>query len=461
MQIKSIWRAITRFFTLTNTTLDRYPWLYWSLAGLFLVTAGIFRLWAAPISAGVDIGQFWGFAKLFEIYGLDFYRFADGTDPILPVNGWGFVYPPIWLLILRGALFASPGSIATASMVDVSWRVAMKAPIIASDIAIGGLLFWAVPGSRIQKLLLGSLWLIHPTSWYNSSIFGQFDAIAAVFLLASVILFARGKDWPAFIFAGLAVLTKQHTALAVLLMLVVLARQLDRRKFIAGCIIMVAMGILVSFPFVITGNFPDYLRSVFLPAQAPGYQLPLVYTFSGSGAVITYLHEIFNWDIERLFMLNTPILVLTTIGAAILCYVKKIKIEQAALVGILLFVALFYRVNYQYLVIYIPIAIFAFACTKKRLERIFAACLVVVPAIWLWLMDVYFWFWYLDPGTDEVPPILKWLGLTNYVPDIYYVVLAGVLMLLSLAYVVVVFRNRHKTDVDEALRRELILDHTG
>jgi hypothetical protein len=457
MQIKRVWQAIIRFFKLINATLDRHPWLYWGLVGVFLAVAGIFRLWAAPISAGVDIGQFWGFAKLFESHGLDFYRFADGTNPILPVNGWGFVYPPIWLLFLRGALFASPDSLATASMVDVSWRVAMKVPIIASDIAIGGLLIWAVPGSKIQKLFLGSLWLIHPTSWYNSSIFGQFDAVAAVFLLVSVILFARGKNWPAFIFAGLAVLTKQHTALAVLLMLVVLARQLDRRRFLTGCAILIGMGILISAPFLLTGNFTDYLRSVLFPAQVPGYQLPLVYTFSGSGALITYLHEVFNWDIERLLILNTPIMVIATFGSAVLCYVKKIRIEQAALIGILLFVALFYRVNYQYLVIYIPIAIFALACTTRRLERSLAACLIVVPAIWLWLMDVSFWFWYLEPSTYEVPTILKWLGLTHYVPDIYYVILAGVLMLLSLAYVVVVFRRRPRMEVDEAPQREQII----
>jgi len=454
MRIKLIWQAITRFFRLINATLDHHSWLYWGLAGVFLAAAGFFRMWAAPLSAGVDIGQFWGFAKLFESHGLDFYRFADGTDPILPVNGWGYVYPPIWLLILRGALFVSPDSLATASLVDVSWRVAMKVPIIASDLAIGGLLFWAVPGSKIHKLFLGSMWLIHPTSWYNSSIFGQFDAVAAVFLLASVILFTRGKNWPAFVFAGLAVLTKQHTALAVLLMLVVLARQLDRRKFLTGCAILAGIGIIISAPFLVTGNFSGYLRSVLLPAQAPGYQLPLVYTFSGSGAIITYLHEVFHWEIERLLMLNAPILVIATIGGAILCYVKKVRIEQAALIGILLFVALFYRVNYQYLVIYIPIAIFALASTTKRLDKSLLACLIVIPAIWLWLMDVYFWFWYLEPSTYEVPPILKWLGLTHYVPDICYVILAGVLMLMSLAYVIVVFRRRPNLELDEALQRE-------
>jgi uncharacterized membrane protein len=454
MQIKQVWQSLRRLLKIINTTLDRYPWLYWCLVGVFMATAGYFRMWAAPISAGVDIGQFWGFAKLFEMHGLDFYRFADGTDPILPVNGWGYVYPPIWLLILRGALFVSPDSLATASMVDASWRVAMKLPIIASDIAIGGLIYWAIPGSKVQKIFLGSLWLIHPTSWYNSSIFGQFDAVAAVFLLASVILFARGKNWPAFVFAGLAVLTKQHTALAVLLMLVVLARQLDRRQFLTGCAILAGMGIIISVPFLLTGNFSGYLRSVLLPAQAPGYQLPLVYTFSGSGAIITYLHQVFNWDIERLFMLNSPILVIATIGTAILCYLKKIRIEQAALAGILLFIALFYRVNYQYLVIYIPIAIFALACTTKRWERSLTACLIIVPAIWLWLMDVYFWFWYLEPRVDDVPVILKWLGLTHYVPDIYYVILAGVLMLLSLAYVVVVFWRRPHPEIDETLQGE-------
>ena len=187
--------------------------IYIILFGVVLVVAAFIRLWAASISTGPDVAQFWAFAKVFQAHGLDFYRYADAQGDIFPMQGWGFVYPPVWLLILRVSLFLFRQVQRTRRyvMVDPGWRFAMKIPIIAADLAIGLLLYWAVPGSKRRKLLFASLWLLHPTAWFESGVFGQFDAVAAAFLLACVIFLIKGKDRLAFLFAGLAVMTKQHT----------------------------------------------------------------------------------------------------------------------------------------------------------------------------------------------------------------------------------------------------------
>ena len=378
------------------------------------------------------------------MHGLDFYQHADGYDSILATQGWGFVYPPIWLLLLRLALLASPGSLATADMVDSSWRLAMKTPIIAADLAIGLILVWAIPGSKLKRLLFASLWLFHPTSWYNSALFGQFDAIAAALLLASLIMFVRGKDRPGFILAGLAVLTKQHAALPALFMIAVASRQLSWRRFLADSAITVAIAVAISLPFVVGGTLVPYLRAVFLPAQQPGYQLPLVFAFSGSGAILTFLHETLDWSTEHYLIYNSPLLAATTVAALVICYVKRVRIEQAALIGILLFVGIFDRVNYQYLVIYIPLAIYCLALARSWLERSLTFALIIVPAAWVWLYDDTFWFRYLAPRVIETPLILEKLGLNHYVPDLVYVILAGALMSLCLAYVVAVLARRKK-----------------
>ena len=422
-------------------------WLFFVIAGLLVLLAGFIRAWAAPISAGPDVAQFWGFAKLFQIHGLSFYQHADGYDPILPTQGWAFVYPPIWLLVLRLALFASPGSLATSDLVDSSWRLAMKTPIIGADLAIGTLLLWAVPGSRLKKLFFATIWLFHPTSWYNSALFGQFDAIAAVFLVASLIMFVRGRDRPGFILATLAVMTKQHAALPALFMVVVMSRQLSLRRFLTNCGIAAAIVVAISAPFVTGGNLVPYLRSVLLPAQQPAYQLPLVFAFSGSGSVLTFLHEALGWNTEHFLIYNSPLLIAASVAALVICYVKRVRVEQAALIGILLFVGIFYRVNYQYLVIYIPIAIYCLAVSRSRVERSLTLALIIVPAAWVWLYDDTFWFRYLIPRVAETPPILEKLGLNHYVPDVVYVIMAGVLMCLCLAYVIVVLvRKRPKED---------------
>jgi hypothetical protein len=185
-----------------------------------------------------------------------------------------------------------------------------------------------------------------------------------------------------------------------------------------------------------------YLRAVLLPAQQPAYQLPLVFTFSGSGAIITYLHETWNWNTEHLLTINSPLLAASTAIALVVCYVKRVRVDRAALVGILLFVGLFYRVNYQYLVVYLPLAIFSLSLPQKWIERSLASALVIVPAAWIWLFDISFWFWGFSPRPRELPLILGKLGLTNYVPDVVFVAMATALMLLSLGYAATVLARR-------------------
>jgi uncharacterized membrane protein len=408
--------------------------------GLALVLAAYFRFWAATLSAGPDVPQFWAFAKVFQLHGLDFYRYADANLDIFPTQGWGFVYPPMWLLILRLALMATPMSSATAIMADSSWRLAMKTPIIAADLAIGCLLYWAVPGSKLRKLIFASLWLFHPTAWYNSAVFGQFDAIAAALLLASVIMLERGKDRIAFLLAGLAVLTKQHTLIPVAFMIAVSARKMGWRRLISNCAIMAGVVILFSIPFLITGNSYTYASSLILPGQAPGYQNPLMYAFSGSGALLTYLHNIFGWETSGFLNFNTPILLLALLAAFVLSYKRSISAVQGALIGSLIFISLFYRVNYQYLIIYIPLALLVASRTKYMSERIFTIVMALLPAAWLWLFDVSFWFNYVNPKNPWVTQILERIGLAHTgTPDYAFVSLALVLMCLFLAYIICAF----------------------
>jgi hypothetical protein len=405
-----------------------------------LVLATFIRFWAAPLSAGPDVPQFWAFAKVFQEHGLDFYRYADASLDTFPYSGWGFFYPPLWLLILGLALLFVPSSSATEVVVDTGWRIAMKTPIIMADLTIGILLYWAVPGSKTRKLLFASLWLFHPTAWYESAVFGQFDAIAAALLLSSVIMLKRGKDKLAFLLAGLAVMTKQHTFISIILMVITSARYMSKRRLLTNCSIAGGGLLLLSIPFLLTGNFYSYARSLFLPGSPPGYQSPLCFTFSGSGALLTYLHDVFGLDTSGLFPFALPMLVIALIIAAVLSYKRSITPLQGALAGFLIFVSLSYRVNYQYLVVYIPLAILLASQTHYRSEKVFALVLAMLPAAWVWLANMPWWFIGYEPKFFGVTPILARIGLfERYLPDYAYVSLAVVLMCLSLAYVVCVF----------------------
>lgn len=409
-------------------------------AGAVFIMAAFFRFWAAPLSAGPDVAQFWAFADRFDEHGLDFYQYADAKDGTFPFWGWSYVYPPIWLLVLGLSRFFVPSSFASVDAIDEGWRIAMKTPVIGADLIIGGLIYWAVPGSKWKKLIFTSLWLFHPTAWYESAVFGQFDAIAAMFLLGSVIMLSRGSDRIAFALAGLALMTKQHTFLPILMMIVVSTRLMDWRRLAGNCSIMLGIVLAFSLPFLVIGNVRAYTDAIFTPGQAPGYQYPLVYAFSGSGSLLTYLHDTHGWETSSYLDWNMPVLAVVFIAALVLARIKTITPAQGALIGFILFIAIGYRINYQYLVIYIPIALLAASQARWLSEKIFTIVLAMFPAVWLWMFDVSFWFWCHNPGHTEVISTFDRIGWTTHLSsNVPYVVFAMVLMLACLAYVIMVF----------------------
>ncbi|APV45223.1 hypothetical protein Dform_01908 [Dehalogenimonas formicexedens] len=419
------------------------------------------RIVAAPYSATQDMAQFWSFAQLFKEHGFDFYRYYNGYDPINPWQGWGYVYPPIWILILGVALAAVPGTMAGQFFVDTAWRIAEKAPIITADLAIGLMLFIAIPGSRWKKLFFSALWLLNPVAWYQSGVFGQFDAIAAAFLVGSLILLERGHDRWAFGVAALAVMTKQHTLIPVAFMMAATLRTMPWRRFAVNFAIFAGIAALFSVPFMVTGNILEYARAVVLPGQAPAYQEPLLYTFSGSGAAFTYLHDRYGWDTLSWFSYTIPVLVIAIIGGLVLTYLKRLSPLRAMLVGILLFIGLFYRINYQYLVIFIPLAILAMARTSYVSERIIALWLAIFPAVWLWYFNLSFWFTYLTPDHPEAISFFERIGLTHLTAsDTVYLRIALAITVLCLAYTAFAFtrwkRPTNQLNPEEVKRQTAI-----
>jgi hypothetical protein len=419
-----------------------------AFAVIFLAGAAV-RIIAAPYSATQDMAQFWSFAQLFKEHGLDFYSYASGYEPINPWQGWGYVYPPIWILILGISLAAVPGALAGQLYVDTAWRIAEKAPIIAADLAIGVILFAAVPGSRWKKSFFAALWLLNPAAWYQSAVFGQFDAIAAAFLIGSLILLERGHDRWSFAVAALAVMTKQHTLIPITFMMAVTLRTMPLKRFAANLAIFAGVIAAFSLPFVVTGNLVDYVRAVFLPGQAPAYQEPMLYTFSGTGAAFTYLHDRFGWDTLNWFNYTTPLLVIAIIAGLVLSYVKRLSLLRAMLIGILLFIALFYRINYQYLVIFIPLAILAVARTTYVSERIIGLWLAVFPSVWLWYFTLSFWFTYLTPDYPGIIPLFERLGLNHETAsDTVYLRIALTIMFLCLAYIILAFTRWKRSPIN-------------
>jgi len=97
-------------------------------------------------------------------------------------------------------------------------------------------------------------------------------------------------------------------------------------------------------------------------------------------------------------------------------------------------------VNYQYLIVFIPLALLLASRTQFKFERIFALVIAILPAVWVWLDDVPWWFHNMSPDFYWPNRILAHIGLPDrYLPDWTYVAFACLLMCTGLAYTVLVF----------------------
>jgi len=79
--------------------------------------------------------------------------------------------------------------------------------------------------------------------------------VAAAFLLTCFIFLIKGKDRLAFLFAGLAIMTKQHTLFAVGMMVIVCKQYMNWRRLLTNCAITAGVVAAISLPFMVTGNF--------------------------------------------------------------------------------------------------------------------------------------------------------------------------------------------------------------
>jgi hypothetical protein len=96
-----------------------------------------------------------------------------------------YPYPPVWV-------WAEAGSEWLARRTGLSFAVLVKLPVLASDLAIVGLL--AAWGRR-RGIGLGPGWLyaLHPVSVLVDAFHGQFDAVALLFVLLALLAFEAGR----------------------------------------------------------------------------------------------------------------------------------------------------------------------------------------------------------------------------------------------------------------------------
>jgi len=228
-------------------------------AGLLLRLALAYAVFPGQGFAG-DLRLFAAWAQALAARGpADFYATSPSAN-----------YPPAYLYVLW-TLGGLSGPLAAALHVTTGQALGLllKLPAMLADIGVAALL------ARVAGRWLGApagvaaaaLYLFVPVTWYDSALWGQVDAVAALVMVAALALLIEGQSEGAAALAVLGVMTKPQA----LVCLVVVAPVLLRRHLLAGrdavrlltsALAAAVTGALVLLPFDVERFAPAPLAGV-------------------------------------------------------------------------------------------------------------------------------------------------------------------------------------------------------
>ncbi len=177
-------------------------------------------------------------------------------------------YPPLTLMLFGAMAWVfsvlAPGLVMMNE--DPLGLIAIKTPAMLFDILPCVLIYilckkWKL--SETVALLTALLCAWHPSSWFNSAIWGQTDGIFTAWLVLAIFLHFRGNDFSAGTAVALAWLSKPQAMIFAPLFLLLVVLQWRRALMSAGGFI-VPMGIVAGY-FGLSGMF-DRLLGVYTGA---------------------------------------------------------------------------------------------------------------------------------------------------------------------------------------------------
>ncbi len=370
---------------------------------LIVLGIGLFlRISIAPYSTGSDIPQFAGFADTFLRHGICFYKYVGAENWFSEKwpYPWPYVYGPMWALML------SPIRLFIGSPIEFGWRgstyyvyapmdwiVGVKAILIAFDTLSAILLYMILcrlkPG--LWPLIGLALYYLNPMTIYISAIYGMFDQVALAFFLTSLLLLDK-RPFLSGVFLSLTLLTK-HTFLYPAIMLLIRMILWRRwRAFTHYLLGLLVTSIVLLAPFFIgcPGSHMVFIDTV-LESSSPGYTYPIVYSFNGVSSLATYLHDEYGYDtvwVIKIWYIPAIILLIALVVKTI-----KHKIDPITLSAIayIVYTATYWRVNHQYLVPTIALAIIMAVTTNNKVVKTLALTTTLTIALWPIIFPTSWW----------------------------------------------------------------------
>jgi dolichyl-phosphate-mannose-protein mannosyltransferase len=216
------------------------------LAGLAL------RAVLIPLPGRVgDMRTYMGWFEILRRYG------THGLyEHVEPVSGYVINYPPVYPIIL--AITARVYAALPSPFQNHDVLVALlKAPAIVADIAMAALAYAIVLRwkSRREALAAAAIAAFGPWTWLISAVWGQVDAVSALFLMIALAFALRERFTLAWSFLAIAILLKPFPLVVAPLLLVwQIERQGASPRLAFGPLSSLAIAYVTSLPFAPTAN---------------------------------------------------------------------------------------------------------------------------------------------------------------------------------------------------------------
>lgn len=371
-----------------------------TLLAASLIAGSALRAWLIPHSTGSDIPQFLGFADTLLRHGPCFYSYSgsEWTDSEGWPYNWPYLYGPVWALILGAVRAVTPGAWVQHYWeggnyyvyVSTDWLTNIKAVMSAFDAAVAVLIYLVM--RRVVKdwvaAAAAGAYYLHPMVVYISGIYGMFDQVALAPFIASAAIASRYPKASGALTA-VAAMTKQTLLPPIAALIAWLVREPGRLLWFLAGAVLAAYVILAPFALGCPSSVSAIISAPFRTGE-PGYTYPIVYSFNGFSSLATYLHDTaggdYLWLIKYWFV---PFAVLEAL--AILSAIRSGNQWVPALAAYAGFVATYWRVNHQYLVPAIALALLAMPYLG-RVGRGVASAFIAWSALWPFAFPVAWWF---------------------------------------------------------------------
>ncbi len=388
----------------------------------------------APYSAGSDVPQFYGFARIFLEHGLSFYRYMPGELWPYP---WPYAYPPLWILVLSVLAILDPGEhVKTFDQggvfrvfVDQNWIMDVKSILMGGDI-LAGVLIYRIVGGGLKGFISVALWLFNPMVIYVSSIYGMFDVIPLLFILLAIELCRKEKHVLAGVSIGLAAMFKQSALPAVLPLIFYVAGRNGWRssaRILASAII---VSTIIMLPFAIVGGLPSIMSAILKPGLEEGICFPIQYSHNGYSSLISLLSMRgvvdYTWVFKYWLIFFSTALIIVCLQT----YKGKYSIVEATWLGYASYTIFYWNMHAQHLIPLIALTILLLFEWDVE-KSVILVPLLVAESFWPTMFPVSWWFYvHVEKPNTEIARMLYNLSLKAVSDEAYVaygIVLTGLI----------------------------------